>query len=48
MKHRISIAVNKDDYQPLNSDGINISSQANEAIDEEIRRIKAEEWKKEN
>ncbi|AFI88741.1 type II toxin-antitoxin system antitoxin CcdA [Pectobacterium parmentieri] len=48
MKHQISIAVDKDDYQILSAAGVNISDLVNDAIGREARRIKAEEWKKEN
>jgi antitoxin CcdA len=48
MKHRISIAVDKDDYQIPNAAGIPISGLVNDDIGEEARRIKAEDWKKEN
>ncbi|KML69140.1 type II toxin-antitoxin system antitoxin CcdA [Pectobacterium peruviense] len=48
MKRRISISVGKDDYQVLSTAGVNISGLVNDAIDREARRIKTEEWKKEN
>ncbi|KFX00109.1 type II toxin-antitoxin system antitoxin CcdA [Pectobacterium carotovorum] len=48
MKHRISIAVDKDDYQVLSAAGVNISELVNDVIGEEARRINAEGWKKEN
>ncbi|QWT39315.1 type II toxin-antitoxin system antitoxin CcdA [Dickeya dadantii] len=48
MKHRISIAVDKDDYQIPNAVGIPISGLVNDVTSEEARRIKAEDWKKEN
>ncbi|MBN3069986.1 type II toxin-antitoxin system antitoxin CcdA [Pectobacterium brasiliense] len=48
MKRRISIAVDKDDYQILSAAGVNISGLVNDVIGKEARRIKAEEWKKEN
>ncbi|MBA0174387.1 type II toxin-antitoxin system antitoxin CcdA [Pectobacterium carotovorum] len=48
MKHQISIAVDKDDYQVLSAAGVNISELVNDALGKEARRIKAEEWKKEN
>ena len=48
MKRRISIAVGKDDYQVLSTAGVNISGLVNDVIGKEARRIKAEEWKKEN
>ncbi|KMK80014.1 plasmid maintenance protein CcdA [Pectobacterium atrosepticum ICMP 1526] len=48
MKHQISIAVDKDDYQVLSAAGVNISDLVNDAIGRKARRIKAEEWKKEN
>ncbi|MBJ7222521.1 MULTISPECIES: type II toxin-antitoxin system antitoxin CcdA [unclassified Brenneria] len=48
MKHRVSLTVDKDNYQVLSAAGVNISSLVNDAIGKEARRIKAEEWKKEN
>ncbi|WP_323658553.1 type II toxin-antitoxin system antitoxin CcdA [Pectobacterium versatile] len=48
MKHRVSVTVDKDNYQVLSAAGINISGLVNDAIGKEARRIKAEEWKKEN
>lgn len=48
MKNRTSIAVDKDDYQVQSAAGVNISGLVNDAIGKEARRIKAEEWKKEN
>ncbi|MBN3264439.1 type II toxin-antitoxin system antitoxin CcdA [Pectobacterium brasiliense] len=48
MKRRISIAVDKYDYQILSAAGVNISGLVNDVIGKEARRIKAEEWKKEN
>ncbi|MFP1961453.1 type II toxin-antitoxin system antitoxin CcdA [Lonsdalea quercina] len=48
MKHRISVTVDKDNYQVLSAAGVNISGLVNDAIGKEARRIKAEEWKKEN
>ncbi|MEQ9926819.1 type II toxin-antitoxin system antitoxin CcdA [Pectobacterium brasiliense] len=48
MKRRISIAVDKDDYQILSAAGVNISGLVNDVIGKEVRRIKTEEWKKEN
>ncbi|MBW5892558.1 type II toxin-antitoxin system antitoxin CcdA [Pectobacterium polaris] len=48
MKHRISMAVDKNDNQIPNATGVPISGLVNDAIDREARRIKAEEWKKEN
>ncbi|XBS69213.1 type II toxin-antitoxin system antitoxin CcdA [Acerihabitans sp. KWT182] len=48
MKHRISVTVDKDNYQVLNAAGVNISGLVNEVIGREARRIKAEKWKKEN
>ncbi|AVT57611.1 type II toxin-antitoxin system antitoxin CcdA [Pectobacterium versatile] len=44
MKHRISIAVDKDDNQSPNSAGIPISG----LVNDEANRIKTEVWKKEN
>lgn len=48
MKHRISVTVDKENYQFLNAAGVNISGLVNDVIGKEARRIKAEEWKKEN
>ncbi|RRO10169.1 type II toxin-antitoxin system antitoxin CcdA [Pectobacterium aquaticum] len=48
MKHRVSVTVDKDNYQVLSAARVNISGLVNDAIGKEARRIKAEEWKKEN
>ena len=48
MKHRVSVTVDKDNYLVLSAAGVNISGLVNDAIGKETRRIKAEEWKKEN
>ncbi|MDE8742529.1 type II toxin-antitoxin system antitoxin CcdA [Pectobacterium polaris] len=48
MKHRVSVTVDKDNYQVLSAAGVNISGLVNDAIGKEARRIKAEKWKKEN
>lgn len=48
MKHRVSVTVDKDNYQMLSAAGVNISGLVNDAIGKEARRIRAEEWKKEN
>lgn len=48
MKHRVSVTVDKDNYQVLSAAGINISGLVNDVIGKEARRIKAEDWKKEN
>lgn len=48
MKHRVSVTVDKDNYQVLNAAGINISGLVNEAIGRKARSIKAEQWKREN
>lgn len=48
MKHRVSVTVDKDNYQVLSAAGVNISGLVNDAIGKEARRIKAEAWKKEN
>ena len=48
MKHRVSVSVDKDNYQVLSAAGVNISGLVNDAIGKEARRIKAEAWKKEN
>ncbi|WP_409159676.1 type II toxin-antitoxin system antitoxin CcdA [Pectobacterium sp. B2J-2] len=46
MKHRVS--VDKDNYQVLSAAGVNISGLVNDAVGKAARRIKAEEWKREN
>ncbi|ROR13301.1 type II toxin-antitoxin system antitoxin CcdA [Erwinia sp. JUb26] len=48
MKHRVSVTVDKENYQILSTAGVNISGLVNDAIGKEARRIRAEEWKKEN
>lgn len=48
MKHRVSVTVDKDNYEVLSAAGVNISGLVNDAICKEARRIRAEEWKKEN
>ncbi|KQN64585.1 type II toxin-antitoxin system antitoxin CcdA [Erwinia sp. Leaf53] len=48
MKHRVSVTVDKDHYQVLSDSGINVSGLVNDAIGREARRIKSEEWKKDN
>ncbi|PWC10108.1 type II toxin-antitoxin system antitoxin CcdA [Brenneria corticis] len=48
MKHRVSVTVDKDNYQILSAAGINISGLVNDVIGKEARRIKAEEWKKDS
>ena len=48
MKHRVSVTVDKESYQILSAAGVNISGLVNEAIGQEARRSKAEEWKKDN
>ncbi|PXB01489.1 MULTISPECIES: type II toxin-antitoxin system antitoxin CcdA [Pectobacterium] len=48
MKRRISIAMDKDDYQILSAAGVNISGLVNDVIGKEAHRIKTEVWKKEN
>ncbi|MDF2779844.1 MULTISPECIES: type II toxin-antitoxin system antitoxin CcdA [Pseudescherichia] len=48
MKHRVSVTVDKESYQILSAAGVNISGLVNEAIGQEARRIKAENWKKDN
>ena len=48
MKHRISVTVDRDNYQALSSAGINISGLVNEAIRKEASKIKAEQWKADN
>ncbi|UVO08954.1 type II toxin-antitoxin system antitoxin CcdA [Pectobacterium polonicum] len=47
MKHRVSVTVDKDNYQVLSAAGINISGLVNDAIGKEARRIRTEMWKKE-
>ncbi|MFP9443905.1 type II toxin-antitoxin system antitoxin CcdA [Pectobacterium brasiliense] len=48
MKRRISIAVDKNDYQILSAAGVNISELVDDVIGKEAHRIKTEVWKKEN
>lgn len=48
MKHRISVTVDKDNYQVLSAAGINISGLVNDVIGKEARRIKTEVWKEKN
>ena len=48
MKHRVSVTVDKENYQILSTAGVNISGLVNDAIGKEACRIRAEEWKKEN
>lgn len=48
MKHRVSMTVDKENYQYLTSSGVNVSGLINEVLKQEARRIRAEEWKKEN
>lgn len=48
MKHRVSVTVDKENYQILSTAGVNISGLVNETIGKEALRIKAEKWKKEN
>ncbi|MBN3081639.1 type II toxin-antitoxin system antitoxin CcdA [Pectobacterium jejuense] len=48
MKHRISIAVDKNDNQIPNPTGVPISGLVNDVIGKEAHRIKTEVWKKEN
>lgn len=48
MKHRVSVTVDKDNYQVLSSAGINISGLVNDAIRKEASKIKAEQWKADN
>ncbi len=48
MKHRVSITVDKENYQVLSSAGINISGLVNEAIRKEAQKIKVEQWKADN
>lgn len=48
MKHRVSVTVDKESYQTLSAAGVNISGLVNEAPGQEARRIKAEEWKRDN
>ncbi|WP_455872293.1 type II toxin-antitoxin system antitoxin CcdA [Serratia proteamaculans] len=48
MKHRVSVTVDKDNYQALLAAGVNISGLVNEAIGQEARRIQAEQWKADN
>ncbi len=39
MKHRVSVTVDKDNYQVLSAAGVNISGLVNDAIGKEARRI---------
>jgi len=48
MKHRISVTVDKDNYQLLSSAGRNISGLVNDAIRKEASKIKAAKWKADN
>ncbi|PVZ89036.1 hypothetical protein C9426_05910 [Serratia sp. S1B] len=48
MKHKVSIIVDRDNYQFLVSAGVNISRLVNEAIGKEARKIKAEQWQADN
>lgn len=48
MKHRVNVTVDKDSYQVLSTAGVNISGLVNDVISKEARRIKAEQWKKDN
>ena len=48
MKHRVSVTVDKDNYQVLSAAGVNISGLVNDVIGKEARRIKTAEWKEEN
>ncbi|WHT81650.1 type II toxin-antitoxin system antitoxin CcdA (plasmid) [Providencia rettgeri] len=48
MKHRISVTVDKENYQLLNSFGINISGLVNEAIRKEAHKLKSKQWKADN
>lgn len=48
MKHRVSVTVDRENYQVLSSAGINISRLVNDAIRKEARKIKAEQWKADN
>ncbi|MBG0749935.1 MULTISPECIES: type II toxin-antitoxin system antitoxin CcdA [Pectobacterium] len=48
MKHRISIAVDKNDNQIPNATEIPISGLVNDVIGTEAHCIKTEVWKKEN
>ncbi|WP_375547439.1 type II toxin-antitoxin system CcdA family antitoxin [Serratia marcescens] len=40
MKHRVSVTVDKDNYQILSAAGVNISGLVNDAIGKEARSIK--------
>ncbi|KEY59788.1 type II toxin-antitoxin system antitoxin CcdA [Serratia sp. DD3] len=48
MKHRVSVTVDKDNYQVLISAGINISGLVNDTIGKEARKIKTEQWQADN
>lgn len=48
MKHRISLTVDKENYQLLSTSGINISSIVNDAMRKEAHKLKSERWKADN
>lgn len=48
MKHRVSVIVDKDNYQVLSAVCANISGPVHDVIGKEASRIKAEEWTQEN
>ncbi|EJD6048621.1 MULTISPECIES: type II toxin-antitoxin system antitoxin CcdA [Providencia] len=48
MKHRISVTVDKENYQLLSSSGINISGIVNDAMRKEANKLKRERWKADN
>lgn len=47
-RRRVSVTADKDNYQVLNAAAVTISCLVNDTIGREARRIKTEEWKKEN
>lgn len=48
MKGRVTITVDKDQYDYLIQAGVNCSGLADEVFTKEAKRIKAERWKEEN
>ncbi|PIF22281.1 MULTISPECIES: type II toxin-antitoxin system CcdA family antitoxin [Pantoea] len=48
MKGRVTITVDKDQYDFLIQAGVNCSGLADEVFTKEAKRIKAERWKEEN
>jgi len=48
MKGRVTITVDKDQYDYLITSGVNCSALADEAFGREAKRLKAERWKEES